>query len=167
MSVAIKFLRQTVRVTVRKPDDAKHISRAEDKITQGSVRFGSETLHVHVAQKEMNWEDAVAYAKSLGDGWRLPTFEEFDDLCKSEDDLNALAKIALKVFPKANIDEKTGRPNIYFWSGSTVSYSTGNAWIVNLAYGVTFTFSKPNSYGVVCVRPSAPRQPKAKPRGFI
>jgi hypothetical protein len=153
MSVAIKFLKHKVRVTVRKPDDVQHISHAEDKLTQGSVRFGSETLRVHVAQEKMNWEDAVAYAKSLGGGWRLPTKEEFDDLCKSEDTLAGFSDIARRAFPSAEIDEKTARPRLGFWSGSTVSYLTYLSWIVNLGNGYTYYNSKNLSYGVVCVRP--------------
>ncbi len=43
--------------------------------------------------------------------------------------------------------------NSYFWSGSTVSDSTSNAWLVYLGYGYTLGLNKTNSYGVVCVRP--------------
>ena len=39
-----------------------------------------------------------------------------------------------------------------FWSGSSVSPSTLNAWLVNLAFGYTYNLNKTNSYQVVCVR---------------
>ena len=39
-----------------------------------------------------------------------------------------------------------------FWSGSSVSGSTGSAWYVILANGLTFTIVKPLPYQVVCVR---------------
>jgi hypothetical protein len=42
----------------------------------------------------------------------------------------------------------------YFWSGSTVSNGTANAWLVNLGNGLTSNGNtKYISYGVVCVRP--------------
>jgi len=33
-------------------------------------------LHPIISTNKLQWNDAVAYAKSLGDGWRLPTIEE-------------------------------------------------------------------------------------------
>jgi hypothetical protein len=39
-----------------------------------------------------------------------------------------------------------------FWSGSSVSTYTGNAWIVNLAYGYTNDYDKNTTFQVVCVR---------------
>ena len=33
-------------------------------------------LHPIISNNKLTWDDAVAYAKSLGDGWRLPTIEE-------------------------------------------------------------------------------------------
>lgn len=84
------------------------------------------------ADKEMTWQEAADYAKSLGDGWRLPTKEE----------LQAYA-------PQLSKAGKLG----YFWSGSTVPDLTAGALIVYLAYGTTYSNSKSNSAGVVCVRP--------------
>lgn len=33
-------------------------------------------LHPIISNNELKWDDAVAYAKSLGNDWRLPTIEE-------------------------------------------------------------------------------------------
>ena len=40
-----------------------------------------------------------------------------------------------------------------FWSSSTLSNVTANAWYVNLAYGVTLNTSKSSSLSVLCVAP--------------
>lgn len=37
-------------------------------------------------EKELTWHDAVAYVKSLGDGWRLPTRDELDLIYNSKND---------------------------------------------------------------------------------
>ncbi len=87
------------------------------------------------ANKEMTWQEAVDYAKSLGPGWRLPTKEE----------LQAYA-------PQLSRSGREGG----FWSGSTVSYNTDGAWVVNLGGGGTYGFIKNLSSGVVCVTPWPP-----------
>ena len=84
------------------------------------------------ADKEMTWQEAVDYAKSLGDGWRLPTKQE----------LQAYA-------PQLSKTVNEGA----FWSASSVSYDTYSAWFVDLAYGGTFFNNKYATYQVVCVRP--------------
>jgi hypothetical protein len=40
----------------------------------------------------------------------------------------------------------------YYWSSSTLSATTTNAWFVNLAYGNSTNYAKTGSYYVVCVR---------------
>lgn len=84
------------------------------------------------ADKEMTWPEAVDYAKNLGPGWTLPTKEE----------LQAYAPQLSK------LGNKNG-----FWSLSTLSANTTNAWVVDLANGYTYGTNKYNSYNVVCVRP--------------
>jgi hypothetical protein len=46
--------------------------------------------NVEIADKStealMNWNDAMEYTKSLGDGWRLPTKEELYLIYKSTND---------------------------------------------------------------------------------
>ena len=82
--------------------------------------------------KEMTWHDAVKYAESLGDDWRLPTKEE----------LQAYA-------PQLS---KTGKKSA-FWSASSVPNFTGNAWIVSIADGYTGYYNENYTCQVVCVRP--------------
>jgi hypothetical protein len=47
--------------------------KVEPVIVEKNYKF---ELHPIISNNELKWDDAVAYAKSLGDGWRLPTIEE-------------------------------------------------------------------------------------------
>jgi len=58
-------------VYVPKEEDAK--VKVEPVIVEKNYKF---ELHPIISNNELKWNDAVAYAKSLGDGWRLPTIEE-------------------------------------------------------------------------------------------
>lgn len=89
-------------------------------------------MDYHLADKDMTWQEAVDYAKSLGPGWRLPTKKE----------LQAYA-------PQLSRSGKEG----VFWSAFSVSASTPYAWSVSLAYGNAYNDNKFNTRQVVCVRP--------------
>ena len=79
----------------------------------------------------MTWDEAMEYAKSLGDGWRLPSKEEL----------------------KEAYDNKIeGFKSGYYWSSSTYVKSTTNAWGVGLFNGSVNSYSKANGYYVRCVR---------------
>ena len=47
--------------------------KVEPVIVEKNYKF---ELHPIISNNKLQWDDAVAYAKSLGDGWRLPTVEE-------------------------------------------------------------------------------------------
>jgi len=47
--------------------------KVEPVIVEKNYKF---ELHPIISNDKLKWDDAVAYAKSLGDGWRLPTIEE-------------------------------------------------------------------------------------------
>ena len=47
--------------------------KVEPVIVEKNYKF---ELHPIMSNDKLKWDDAVAYAKSLGDGWRLPTIEE-------------------------------------------------------------------------------------------
>jgi hypothetical protein len=110
--------------------ELKQVAATPEKIFVEEVKFPK--MQIHIAPVEMTWEKAMDYAKNLGDGWRLPTKEE----------LQAFAPQLKKMGIEGPL-----------WSGSTVSFNTGAAWIVYLGNGLTFNFNKYLSYGVVCVRP--------------
>jgi hypothetical protein len=151
MSLTIKFLKQTVRVTVRKKPQRRNIN-IKPRNSQGTIYFGSKSLDIHMADKVMTWADAVSYAQSLGPGWRLPKRDELDDLCLSEDGLLSLSRAALELFPDTTIDEEAGRPRFWFWSASPVSLNPQYVWLLFLAYGLTNYFDRTGRYGVLCVR---------------
>ena len=58
-------------VYVPKEEDAK--VKVEPVIVEKNYKF---ELHPIISTNKLHWNDAVAYTKSLGDGWRLPTIEE-------------------------------------------------------------------------------------------
>jgi hypothetical protein len=72
--------------------------------------------------------------------WRIPTQKEL---------MNA-AEHGIRSTQSSNF---AGNFNVYFWSGSTVSYYTNGAWYVNLANGSTSNYHKNFTYSVICVRP--------------
>jgi len=41
-------------------------------------------------EQSLTWYDAEKYVKILGDGWRLPTKEELNQIYQSENDFDAL-----------------------------------------------------------------------------
>jgi hypothetical protein len=79
----------------------------------------------------MTWDEATEYAKSLGDGWRLPTRAELVD---------------------AYDNNVQGFLLDYNWSSTTYSRNTNNAWCVNLYDGHVSNGSKTYGSFVRCVR---------------
>lgn len=47
--------------------------KVEPVIVEKNYKF---ELHPIISTNRLQWDDAAAYTKSLGDGWRLPTIEE-------------------------------------------------------------------------------------------
>jgi len=82
-------------------------------------------------QTKMTWYDAMEYAKTLGEGWRLPTRAE---LIEAHD---------------TNIE---GFRSGSYWSSITVVLNTNNAWAVNFYNGYVGDGSKTYSNYVRCVR---------------
>ena len=87
------------------------------------------TFKIHVADKEMNWQEAMDYAESIN--MRLPTKLELQVIAASTDEFNHLG---------------------WCWSSSSLSYFTTNAWIVYLNVGTTYNFGKTFSVSVLCLR---------------
>ena len=81
-------------------------------------------------------------------GWRLPTQKELMDAYNHG--IRSAASDKWTV-PNSNWITEGNMAN-YFWSGSSVSFFTSNAWYVNLAFGGTYDNGKNNTYQVVCVR---------------
>ena len=87
-----------------------------------------EEFKIHVADKEMTWQEAMDYAESIG--MRLPTKFELQAIAESTNEFNHMG---------------------YTWSASTLSNLTSDAWFVNLYYGYTYYNFKTRSLSVLCV----------------
>ena len=83
--------------------------------------------------KKMNWNDAMKYAESLGEGWRLPSLKELQTLF----DYNK----GVCVLPS----EQSG-----YWSSTTGADYPSVAWYVYFGNGYVYGGYK--SHGNFCVR---------------
>jgi hypothetical protein len=99
----------------------------------GDVTF--QKMEYHVLDEEKTWEDAVSYAQSLGDGWRLPTRTE------------------LQAYSQQLREQGLGG---WFWTASSVDTNLDNAWYVALGSGSTFIDEKKDKNNVLCLRPWRP-----------
>jgi len=85
---------------------------------------------------EMTWHEAVAFAATKGDGWRLPTVPEL----------------------VAQFDYDKGKPKSegwkreWYWSSSPVSGNPYAAWRVNFTYGYATSYGVSSTGLVRCVR---------------
>ena len=84
----------------------------------------------------MTWHEAVALAKSKGDGWRLPTIAEL----QSQFDYDA------------GKPKKRSWKRDYYWSSSVNSGNTANAWSVDFDNGHTNYYFVSFTNRVRCVR---------------
>jgi len=88
----------------------------------------------------LTWEEALDYAKSLGDDWHLPTIEDLETL------VNYKRSNPASDFP--------GMPTVGFWSSSSnVDYPV-LAWYVNFYSGYVLYGNKTRTRNrnVRCVR---------------
>jgi hypothetical protein len=99
-------------------------------------------------QQSTDWNEAWSNCQSLNyngqTGWRLPTQKELMEAYTH----------GIRSAARTNWMTEGDMGN-YFWSGSSVSSSSNNAWVVNLANGRTFTTydnGKSFTIQVVCVR---------------
>jgi len=79
------------------------------------------------ADKKMTFDDANNYCKSLGEGWRLPTFSELQSIFNYK-------KERLKKPLSSN----------WYWSSTNYVDFTSNAWIADLINGYVDVVNKCN-----------------------
>ena len=88
-------------------------------------------------KEDVNWQEAVDYCESLGDGWRLPTIEE---LTSATDDWNLKDKdtwFSVKGFLESS----------YYWSSTTYARNNDYAWLVYVHSGyVNYCLKSSTSY---------------------
>jgi len=99
-------------------------------------RTGLEWQADHVGL--MTWQEAMAYAGGLGDGWRLPSVEELITLIDY-----GRANPATN-FPSHSVD--------ILWSSSVLADDPSYAWIGYFSYGYVSYNVKNNYFHVRCVR---------------
>jgi len=98
--------------------------KVEPVIVEKNYKF---ELHPIISNNELKWNDARAYAESLGDGWRLPTIEECFIMYNN------------KIITQAA-----------YWSSSEYSYN--GAWYFEFNYGYALNIYKNDTYFVRAVR---------------
>ena len=89
--------------------------------------------------KQMNYDTALDYAKSLGKGWRVPTIEE---LLAIIDFGKSLPATALPGMESSNYGSST----------TTHGNGTADAWSVSFGYGSVSDYDKIFLNYVRCVR---------------
>ncbi len=90
------------------------------------------------AEKIMIWKEALEYAKSLGNDWRLPTIQELFSLIDYSKD-RSTCKI----------------PNSYsssYWSSTVYMNNTGSVWLVDFHDGYVYNTYKSFSYCARCIK---------------
>jgi len=86
----------------------------------------------------LTWQQALDYAKSLGDDWHLPTIDELETLLNRE-----------RFNPASDFPDV---PSACFWSSSSIVDNPYYAWLVNFNSGYVSHASKAGTLYARCVR---------------
>jgi hypothetical protein len=101
---------------------------------------------------EMTWDKAREYAETLSlnckKDWRLPALWELESLL----DRTKYRPVVRKEIPF--------RDNLSYWSSTTFSENSNNAWIVMFDGAYILSYYKSNLYHVRCVRGKLSSSPK-------
>ena len=90
------------------------------------------------SKDRMTWQEAIAYAESIGDGWRLPTVQEL---------------ISQLDFTKSSpATSKPGWGLHWYWSSTTYAGYPNHAWAVLFGNGFVLSGVKGLYNYVRCVR---------------
>jgi hypothetical protein len=87
--------------------------------------FGNLGLYEEDAPKKMRWKEAIQYAEELGDGWRLPTYDEFKAIRAANKDL------------KATVFQKD-----YYWCSEEVYPGSRDAITIHMSKGAKYEDTK-------------------------
>lgn len=90
---------------------------------------------------EYSWDDAIAYCKSLGAGWRVPSMKETQTIVDDHQEFPAVDPTA---FPDT--------PSVDFWTGTAKAGGGGAAWYVDFFYGASDGDVDTRLFRVRCVR---------------
>jgi hypothetical protein len=106
------------------PKELEKEKKVEPIIVEKNYKF---EVHPAKSINKLQWDDAVAYAKSLGDDWRLPTIEE------------CFIMYNHKVITTGN-----------YWSST--EYGTSSAWFFYFNFGTAANGYKSLTYYVRAVK---------------
>ena len=107
---------------------------ANKHTTEITLPINGIELRLHFAPVPLDWTSSLAYALSLGDGWRLPSRAEFEAVTDDKD----LTKLMLDGAKHLGVAQEE---DLYFWSADQVESSPYVAWATNLSKGHTgFSF---------------------------
>jgi hypothetical protein len=99
-----------------------------------------------VSPGKMTWYEALEYAKQLSlegkETWRLPSARELETL---------LDRTKYRPVMRVEVPFRDERS---YWSSTTFSENTRNAWIVMFDGAYILSYAKGNRYHVRCVRGS-------------
>jgi hypothetical protein len=115
-----------------------------EKIIESSNPITGNTTKIEnleVAEKDfpntMSWDDAKKQCLELGDGWRLPTFEELNFMYQNKDKISGFIS-----------DDEVRCCN--YWSSNEYDY--GGAWFLSFNNGMNVSSSRNVLYYVRAVR---------------
>src|SRR5688500_7738406 len=142
----------TIPSSVRMPDGKQWTTENLDIHTEPSWCYADDELNCRRYGRLYTWESAQRACQSLGEGWRLPTNDEWRQLAKSyggvrddSDDNGAAAYQALSIGGSAGFDAAPGgsrsgageyaRLNAhgFYWTASESDPAT--AWFYNFGQG--------------------------------
>ena len=97
-------------------------------------------------EKQVTFDEAVMYCLSLGNGWRLPTLKELQEITRISinyvDESGEIIHI-----PQHNFEKK------WYWSSDEYKYNTERRWCFNYYTNTMFDCDKnTNRYLVRAVR---------------
>lgn len=124
--------------------DLKNQSLAPKRFVQRGILDTKTNLewHLNTNHGRMPWQDAMDYCQSLGDGWRLPTIEEFKELIEG-------MKLPSEELNKQGFQNVTP---VRYWSSSIYADGTSSAWGVGMYGGYADSYYRSDSYYVWPVR---------------
>ncbi len=88
-----------------------------------------------------DWQGAIAYCKGLGDGWRLPSFNELYSITEHSKKSPAISS----AFENVSTDD-------WYWSSTTYASADAHAWVVSFHNGNDGYNHEDSSDSVRCVR---------------
>jgi uncharacterized protein (TIGR02145 family) len=161
------------------PDGKRWTTENLNLTTDGSYCYGDAELNCRRYGRLYTWESAQRGCRSLGDGWRLPTDDDWRQLAKhfggvssDSDDRGKAAYQALLIEGSSGFDALLGggrglddgqyarvEAHGFYWTASESDPAT--AWFYNFARGGLALHrqrdgEKPRAFSVRCVREWSP-----------